>query len=311
MARRIRVWKDDALYHATYNCIDRMFLLKPSKKVNQIIGACLGRALKRYPVRLHSFTTNINHLEIIFSLIRGKLNNASSFLQYFAGLAARKLNRLLGREGHFWSERARVEEIISDNKAEKFLGYGACNPVKDGLVEKAKEWEGFSTNNALLKGQKLVFEYENRTKWWKSGADHKPVDPKEYMEQVEVMLYPIPSWKMLSKSQRQKRFRQIIHNHEAIARRDRRAEGIEQVKGMARIHRESPFSKPKRPRKKTPQPLCHADTKADYLKYEEDYKETVKAHREASAAYRSGQFHVEFPKGTFRPPLVTVCQQVT
>ena len=308
MARRIRIWKEHAMYHATYNCIDRMFLLKPSKKVNNIIGSCLARAIQRYPVRLHSCTTNINHLEIIYSLISGKLNNASSFLQYFAGLVARELNRLLGREGHLWSTRARVEEIISDNKAEKLLGYGACNPVKDGLVDKAKDWEGFSTNNAIAKGQKLVFEYENRTKWWKSGADHKPVDPKEYMEQIEMVVHPIPSFKKLSKSQRQKRFRQIIHNHEAIARRDRRAEGITQVKGMARIRRESPFSKPKRPRQKTPQPLCHADTKSAYLAYEAEYKEIAERHRKASIAYRRGHFHIEFPKGTFRPPLVTVYQ---
>ncbi len=309
MARRIRVWKEDALYHATYNCIDRMFLLKPSKKVNHIVGACLGRALKKYPVRLHSFTTNINHLEIIFSLIQGLLNNASAFLQYFAGHLAREMNRLLGREGHFWSERARVEEIISDAKAEKLLGYGACNPVKDGLVDKASDWQGFSTNEALGKGRKLVFEYENRTKWWNSGADHKPVDPKKYMEQVEVVLHTIPSWKKLSRNRRQKRFCQIIHNHETLARRERLAEGIMQVKGMKRIQRESPFSKPRRPRKRTPQPLCHTDTITEYKAYEAEYKEIAQAHRIASAAYRSGCFEVEFPPGTFRPPLVTVYQQ--
>ena len=309
MARRIRVWKEGALYHATYNCIDRMFLLKPSKKLNNIIGACLGRALGEHPVRLHSFTTNINHLEIIFSLTQGQLDNASAFLRDFAGLAARELNRFYKREGHFWSDRARVEEIISDAKAEKLLGYGACNSVKDGLVEKASDWEGFSTNDALGKGKKLVFEYENRTKWWNSGADHKPVDPATYMERVEVELHPIPSWHNLSKKQRQKRFREIIHIHEEIARQERLAEGITAVKGMERIMEESPFSKPKHPRKRTPQPLCHADTEADYKAYEADYKEIVRAHQIASAAYRSGCLGVEFPPGTFRPPLITVCQQ--
>jgi len=308
MGRKIRIWKENSMYHVTYQCIDRMFLLRPCEEVNNIIGSCLGRALVKCPVQLHSFATNINHLTFIFSLGKGQLNNASSFFQRFASMAARELNLFYGREGHFWAKRAKVEEIVSDIKSEKLLGYDACNPVKDGLVEKASDWEGFSTNEALRDGKKLVFDYVNRTKWWKSGADYKNVNPATYMEKARILLKPVPSWKKLSKDQRKKRFQQIIDNHEQIARKERLAEGITNVKGMKRIKQESPFSKPKRPRKKTPQPLCHADTPEQYKIYEVEYKEVAQAHRIASAAYRSGYYDVEFPTGTFRPPLVTVYQ---
>ncbi|MCP4604566.1 MAG: hypothetical protein GY847_29265 [Proteobacteria bacterium] len=309
MARRIRVWRENKMFHATYECVDRMFLLKPSGKVNNIIGASLGRALNKHPVRLHSVTTNINHLEIVFSLGPYQQDNASRFLQCFAGLAARGLNRLCGREGHFWAGRARVEEIISDSKAEKLLGYGACNTVKDGLVDKASHWKGFSTNDALGKGKRLLYDYVNRTKWWRCGADHKEVDPKKYTEQVEIVVYPLPSWIGYSVDKRQSRFRAIVRDHEELARLERKVEGITRVKGMERINKESPFSKPKNPRRRTPQPLCHADTKEEYRAYEAEYKEIVKVHRTASAAYRSGYYDTEFPPGTFRPPLVTIYQQ--
>ena len=148
MGRRIRIWKPGAMYHVTLQCIDRMFLLKPSDEVNRIVGVALGRALARYPLRLHSATTNINHMELVFSLANDQLNHGSPFLQLFQSIVAKELNRLYGREGHFWSSRARVEEIISETKAEALLGYGACNVVKDGLVEKAAHWKGFSTTEA-------------------------------------------------------------------------------------------------------------------------------------------------------------------
>ena len=84
-------------------------------------------------------------MEMVFSLDCEQLHNASPFLQLFQSIVAKELNRYHGREGHFWSSRARVEEIISDSRAEALLGYGACNVVKDGLVEKASHWKGFST----------------------------------------------------------------------------------------------------------------------------------------------------------------------
>ncbi len=305
MARRIRVWKENGMYHATLECVDRMFLLKPSKKVNNIIGSSLGRALKLHPILLHSATTNINHLELVFSIGEGQVDNVSPFLREFAGFSARGLNRLYGREGHFWAGRARVEEITSDNKAEKLLGYGACNVVKDDLVKKASHWKGFSTTRVLSRGGQLVFEYIDRTLWWKNGAGRRNVDLSKYTKSTEIVLHPLPSWARLSPDAQQTRFRGIVRDHEELARKEREAEGIMSVKGMARIERESPFSKPARPRKRTPQPLCHADTAEDYKAYEAEYKEIVKAHRIASAAFRSGCFDVEFPPGTFRPPLVT------
>ncbi len=286
-----------------------MFLLKPSPQLNNAVGATLGRALKESKVIIHSVTTNINHMEIIFSIDKDQLDHASDFLRNFAGLLARELNRLYDRKGHFWSGRARVEEITGDNKAEKLLGYGACNVVKDGLVEHAKDWTGFSTMAALERGEKLVFKYVDRTLWWKHGADHKEVDPSKYTKTTSVELHPLPAWASLDEEERRGRFKQVIHVHEQLAKDERRAEGIAEVKGMARIEKLSPFDKPSRPRQRSPQPLCHADTFEEYKNLQEEYEKTVKKHRIASAAYRAGHLDVEFPPGTFRPPLVRVFKQ--
>jgi REP element-mobilizing transposase RayT len=306
MGRRIRIWKSGATYHVTLQCIDRTFLLKPADEVNGIIGAGLGRALVRHPVMLHSATTNMNHMELVFSLGDDQIHNASPFLQLFQSIVAKELNRLYGREGHFWSSRARVEEIISDSRAEALLGYGACNVVKDGLVKTAADWKGFSTTEALSQGKPLEFEYIDRTLWWKLGADHREVDPSKYTKQVHIELTPLRSWEHLSAGMRQQRFRQIVRDHDMLAEKERLAEGTGTVRGMKQIEQESPFAKPRHRRKKSPQPLCHAETEEERNTYEAEYREVVKAHRLASAAYRNGCYDVAFPPGTFRPPLVTV-----
>ncbi len=155
-------------------------LCLPSPEVNTLIGSWIARAVRVFPVLLHSVTTNINHLEIIFSIGPGQIDNASRFLGYFAGYLGKSLNSIHSREGHFWSGRARVEEILTQNKAEKLLSYGACNVVKDGLVEKANHWKGFSTTQALANGKRLIFEYIDRTLWHKYGSDKKNVNPKYY-----------------------------------------------------------------------------------------------------------------------------------
>jgi hypothetical protein len=283
-----------------------MFLLKPSPQVNSVIGSSLGRALAKHPVQLHSATTNINHMELVFSLGPGQTQNPSPFLRLFESLVAKELNRHYHREGHFWSCRARVEEIIGGGKLEKLLGYGACNVVKDGLVDNVRDWTGFSTTEALSTGRRLVFEYVNRTLWWKLGAGFKKAAYSKYTRRVEIELTPLPSWKDMSEEERRARFRRIVRDHEEIARRERTAEGMSNVKGMSKIEEESPFSKPRHVRKRSPEPLCHADTKEQYEDYKAGYQEIVKAYRIASAAYRSGCYEVEFPPGTFRPPLVEV-----
>jgi REP element-mobilizing transposase RayT len=296
------------MYHVTYMCVDRMFLLKPSPDVNSAVGSSLGRALASSPVILHSATTNINHLELIISIGKGQVNNASRFLRDFGGLTARSINAVHGREGPVWSGRARVEEIKSDKKAEKLLGYGACNTVKDGLVEKARDWTGFSTTDALSNGKdKLIFDYIDKKLFFKSGADHrKDVDPADYIRRTLIPLTPIPSWQKCTAHQRAAKFRDIIEIYEKAAAKERLAEGILTVKGISKIKIESPFLKPLHARKRTAQPLCHVDTKTEYLQYQKWHLEICQRHKEASFLYREGCFEAEFPPGTFRPPLVVV-----
>ena len=64
--------------------------------------------------------------------------------------------------------------------------------------------------------------------------------------------------------------------------------------------RDRPKTKPVRDRK----PLCHASSPEAAKAYKAAHREFLDAYRIASAAYRSGCYDVEFPSGSFKPPLI-------
>lgn len=61
MARLPRWQRDGAVLCETRRTVDRQFLLKPCPETRNIIGACLGRALKKHKVKLYWFAPNVNH----------------------------------------------------------------------------------------------------------------------------------------------------------------------------------------------------------------------------------------------------------
>jgi len=233
------------------------------------------------------------------------VGHVSPFLQLFSSLSSRELNRFYERDGHFWAGRARVEEILDDSSAEMMLMYDACNPVKDGMVERARQWKGFSTNEALARGKRLEYSYFNRTGWWKAGGETGKSQKSDFIEKVVIEMTPLPSWSGMKDSQRQTRFRKMIEGEEERARTTRSAEG-RTVYGEESLAKRNPFERPSKPRVRTSQKYCHADTQAACKAYKDMYRELKRAHMQASGDFRSGFVDVEFPPGTFRPPLTAV-----
>ena len=86
---------------------------------------------------------------------------------------------------------------------------------------------------------------------------------------------------------------------DTVARAERRKAMSEE-----RLKKTDPFGRPRGARPKTPQKLCHAESFEAYKEYRDMYRELKRAHMQASGYYRSGIFDVDFPPGTFKPPIV-------
>src|SRR6185436_19184948 len=81
------------------------------------------------------------------------------FLETFHKLFAKHQNALRGRWENFWaSEQTSVVELVNPEDVLRKMVYTLANPVKDHLVEHAKEWPGCSSLAANLRGDALQAE---------------------------------------------------------------------------------------------------------------------------------------------------------
>ena len=139
MSDRPRWWKSDTVFSEVKKCIDDMIFLRPTPELRNIVGACLGRAQKKYPVKIFWVDPNVNHMHRGRAPIQGLEENMSHFDRLFFSLLTCEINTMLGRKGcgTIWAGRNRAEECVDDLGAEQQLLYGATNMVKDGLLDRA------------------------------------------------------------------------------------------------------------------------------------------------------------------------------
>ncbi len=309
MAKRPRWLKPDAVYCETQRTVDRQFLFKPDPTVRNIIGACAGRAQKKYPVILYWIEFNINHKhtgKASISDSKEHLQNLVKFDQLFNSLVAREVNRHLDREGPLFSTRNRSDEAVDDTSLEQQLLYAVTNPVKDGLVDRIAHWKGFSSYEQLATGRVETFTYLDRTAWHRAGGEGSGKSRAAFTKTVTVEFSPIPSWEHLPDHKRQAQFRRLVRKEEQSCRAEREKEGRKEM-GSEKLAKIDPRDRPKTKKPRTRQPLCHASSVEAADEYKESWRSFLDLFLYASGMWLEGARDVEFPPGSFRPPLIQLC----
>jgi len=329
MARRIRVWKPNVVYSATIRCNDRQFLLKPDHNpknplitfdshrnsldirnnniprpsVINIVGAAIARAQQLHPIQVHWVEANINHLTVGFSATEELLENISDFFRTADSIIATKLNAKWQHEGHIWSSPFRPTACTDDQAAEQQLLYCLTNPVKDGLVATVRESPFFTSYRALAYGKPLRFW---RIDWnafhLAGGYRKKSHSPKDFLKWINLELAPLPHQADWPDHKRQSWIRSAVADFERETADDFRSTGRKPM-GVSAQYNADPRERPVIPKRSGRQPLCHASSREIHMEFRKEWRETLRAHREASIEYRLGNFYREFPEGTFRPPL--------
>lgn len=130
-------------YLVTRRCTQRQFLLKPSRRTNQIVRYCLAVAANKTGVLLHAVCFMSNHWHGVLSDPFARL---PEFLEYFHRLVARAQNASLGRWENFWSsDKASVVLLVSDEDVLEKMAYTIANPTAAGLVRSPRDWPGVLT----------------------------------------------------------------------------------------------------------------------------------------------------------------------
>ena len=184
--------------------------------------------------------------------------------------------------------------------------YAVTNPVKDGLVSDVKQSPFFSTFKHQSQGEPLRFWWIDWAAYWKAGgATNKKHHIKQYLKWTEWETTPLPNLSELSVHQKQTRFRKLVKQEE-LHQETLRLSQKRTVIGVSGLFEIDPRDRPKYPKNKGRQPLCHADDKQTCKAYEKKWKAFLIEHRKASIDFRNGDRDRLFPQGSFRPPLIRI-----
>ncbi|MFH1809562.1 MAG: transposase [Pseudomonadota bacterium] len=296
MARPLRIIEPHRLYFVTNRTQQGRLLLTPSPQINDLIGGVLTRALNLFDVEIFAFVFLSNHFHLIVRAAEGQL---APFMSHLQGNIAREVGRLIDWRGAFWERRYSAEPILDDKSFVERLGYLLSNGVKEGLVNKARQWPGMSSLPELTQGVRREFTWLNRTELWRRRQRDPKTSESSCSERYPLQVAVAPCWRGLSAAARQERVLSLVREHEASARAQR---GCRPVAGSEAVKRQRPHHRPRR-LKCSRRPMCHAATRAARQEYRRQYQEVLAAYRESSNRFRDGDYAVEFPRYCYRPPL--------
>ena len=130
--------------------------MRPDAVTNRSFIYCLAIAAQKYQVDVLFTTAMSNHHH---TGIVDNHGNFPAFLEHFHKLFAKCMNAHRGRWENFWSsEQTNAVRLASADAVLDKLIYSLCNPVKAGLVERAKQWPGVCSLEAMLGNQTMLAE---------------------------------------------------------------------------------------------------------------------------------------------------------
>lgn len=274
-------------------------------------AAILGYAAKyakRYSVKLYALAIEGNHIH--FPALFPKANRAH-FMRDFNSSVARAVPRYQSAypPGRLWARRYSAEYLPAPEDTEEQFFYTVLQPIQDGLVESIYKYPGYNCFEDAIMGRTRTFkvvrwkEYNDARRWTKS------VSISDFTDRVELRYERLPGYEDVPTLEyaRLMRAKLRMRTAEILKGRDgKKAAGREQLKkttpGSLPQSTKTSAATSHRPRVLSRDNARRAAAKAWYF-------EIYFQFQESSARYRSGELDVEFPRGTYRPPMFTVGNQ--
>ena len=301
MSRQLRFIPDGgALVEVTCRTLQGRFLLRPSPTLDEIIVGVLGRAQRRYKVRVCGYMFASTHFHLLLDVDTAK--QLARFMGYVASNIAREVSRLHGWKDKIWSRRYQGIVVSGEEEAQVArLRYILANGTKEGLTARPQDWPGVHVARALVQGEDLTGTWFNRTQEYTARNRGETFDRLKYASPEILHLSPLPCWKHLPEKVWRDRAINLIHGIEAEAAIKRSRTGS-QPPGASAILGRHPHERPKH-LQKSPAPLFHTASAKVRRELWTAYRWFVASFREAADKLRAGDRNAAFPLGSFPPAL--------
>ncbi len=276
-----------------------------SKELEDAILGYAARYTTRYGVKLYALAIEGNHMHFPAHFPNA---NRAHFMRDFNSAVARTIPRYQPsyRGGRFWARRYSAEYLPGAEDIEEQFFYTVLQPVNDGGcndISKCREYNCFEDAISEAKRIYKVIRWKeyNDAKRWKDD-----VRIEDYTEEVILQYSRLPGYEKLSKKEYMALMRQKLKERTLIAIQNRK---VKKSVSEDRQGTVKPGSRPRHSKKVNPnghRPRVLSKDPERRAKGKDWYFSIYFSYRESSALYRSGQLNVQFPKGTYKPPLFTV-----
>ncbi len=215
--------------HLSRRCFQRKFFLRPDSFINRVLFFETARASKRHGQVIHASMAMSNHIHQISTDTTGE---RSAYMRDAMREISRARNQNLKRRDSMWDGRPFGDTVLLDRDAiERGLLYVWLNPVRAGLVRRAKDWPGF----------KILPRHWGKTLQIRKPDSYYGRNSPEY---VEITPLPPPGYGDMSLEEVRDHFEELLREAEEELRKKR---GNKKVRGSVRVCRTNPFSCPKTP----------------------------------------------------------------
>ena len=310
MAREPRIVPPGSLQHVVDVMFQHRFLLRPSAELNTCFVGVLGRAQKKYKMTICAVAVLSGHYHLL--LRPRNARHLAEFMCFLKTNLSKEVGRLHSWSGNLFNGRyfaSTVPDIEKDQVAA--LSYVLSQGVKEGLVDRVREWPGIHCGPALMDGTVLEGVWRNRTADYRSSkptpkeaGEAREMSPAvmntdESVSTEEVRLSPLPCWESLPEEKWRAWVRDLVSEIEARARVERAGRPCMGVKKICAM---DPHHCPNV--QKVAQARFQSSSKDMRRRLREMRRELVVAYRKASEELRHGDAEKVvreqwFPEGMF------------
>lgn len=295
----------EATFFCTSRTIASRLWFTNNRKLHRKIAAFLAKYQNKYEVIIYGFIIMGNHTHLIARFPRG---NKASFFRAFNSMIVSLVREMVPNYegGKLWARPPRYQILPEDADIEHWTLYVALNAVKSGLAQKYTEYNTFNSFNYAAAGTKLEFKIVDRTAYKNAKRVNIHISQEDYEEEYTLTFSRIPGYEHLSRHEYLKLMEAKIEKRRCEMIKERLADG-KGFAGREVLEKIQPGDKPqttKTSERNTKRPLVLTLNPEARIIYVDRYFRLLEAYREASRRYRAGALDIEFPPGTYRPPLL-------
>ena len=286
-----RLLVSGATVMVTRRTLRRHHLFRPDPAIRQLYLYALAVCAQEFGVLVHGVTLMSTHEHLIVTDARGQLPDFLRNLHRLVSLCTKVLRKW---EGPIWDhQRSSVVRLLTERAVIEKLAYVMANPVKAGLVHRAREWPGVTV---------LPQELGRRTFVVERPDGFFDSDNPKWPDTVELSLtLPASLEQRYSTDAARDAVADELARQEQLARKEVKERGW-RVLGAERVRRLSPFRRatsfaPLRGR--NPTFAVGRGQRKVFFQAVAELRAFRRAYREALARWRAGLRTVQFPRGTW------------